>query len=58
MKSAPVFVMSSLDSVKVFDVQRPAQPELTGTLPSLQFENEAMNCGERQDPRRAPSASR
>ncbi len=48
MKSAPVFVMSSLDSVKVFDVSDPRSPELTGTLPSLQFENEAMNCGERK----------
>jgi hypothetical protein len=40
--------MSSLDSVKVFDVSDPRSPELTGTLPSLQFENEAMNCGERK----------
>ena len=48
MKTAPLFVMSSLDSIKVFDVSDPLNPRLTGTLPSLQFENEAMNCGERR----------
>jgi hypothetical protein len=48
LHSAPLFVMSSLDSVKVFDVSDPRRPRLTGTLPSLQFENEAMNCGERK----------
>ena len=48
MRTAPLFVMSNLDSVRVFDVSDPLQPRLTGVLPSLQFENEAMNCGERQ----------
>jgi hypothetical protein len=48
MKTAPLFVMSALDSVKVFDVSDPRSPEPVGTLPSLQFENEAMNCGERR----------
>jgi hypothetical protein len=47
-KTAPLFVMSSLDSIKVYDVSDPLAPELTGTMPSLQFENEAMNCGERK----------
>ena len=47
-KTAPLFVMSSLDSIKVFDVSDPLKPTLTGTLPSAQFENEAMNCGERK----------
>ena len=47
-KTAPLFVMSNLDSVRVYDVSKPAAPELTGVLPSLQFENEAMNCGERR----------
>lgn len=47
-KTAPLFVMSSLDSIKVYDVNDPLKPTLTGTLPSAQFENEAMNCGERK----------
>ncbi|HSE55214.1 MAG TPA: hypothetical protein VLB03_05745, partial [Nocardioidaceae bacterium] len=47
-KTAPLFVMSNLDSIKVYDVSDPLKPTLTGTLPSLQFENEAMNCGERR----------
>ena len=47
-KTAPLFVMSNLDSVRVYDVSKPAAPKLTGVLPSLQFENEAMNCGERR----------
>ena len=50
MRTAPLFVMSNLDSVRVYDVSNPAAPELTGVLPSLQFENEAMNCGERRTP--------
>ena len=48
MKSAPVFVMSNLDSIRVFDVSDPLHPVLTGTLPNLVFENEAINCGERK----------
>jgi hypothetical protein len=48
MRTAPTFVMSGLDSVQVFDVSDPRSPQLTGTLPGLQFENEAMNCGERR----------
>ena len=47
-KSAPLFVMSNLDSIKVYDVSDPLKPTLTGTLPNLVFENEAMNCGERK----------
>ncbi|MGH3648875.1 MAG: LVIVD repeat-containing protein [Micromonosporaceae bacterium] len=45
-KSAPYFYVSSLDSVSVFDVSDPLAPKLTGTLPNLLFENEAMNYGE------------
>jgi len=45
--TAPLFVASGLDSVRVYDVRDPASPRLKGVLPSLQFENEAMNCGER-----------
>ncbi|MGH3329886.1 MAG: hypothetical protein ACRDPJ_01155, partial [Nocardioidaceae bacterium] len=48
MKSAPIFVMSNLDSVDVYDVSDPLKPKLTGTLPNLVFENEALNCGERK----------
>ncbi|WP_165821111.1 LVIVD repeat-containing protein [Nocardioides gansuensis] len=48
MKSAPVFVMSSLDSVKVFDITDPTRPTVVGAMPSAQFENEAMQCGERK----------
>ncbi len=48
MKTKPLFVMSSLDSVKVYDVRDARKPKLTGTMPSAQFENEAMNCGERR----------
>jgi len=48
MKSAPIFVMSNLDSIRVFDVSDPLKPELVGVLPNLVFENEAINCGERK----------
>ncbi|MQA25036.1 MAG: hypothetical protein GEU94_06110 [Micromonosporaceae bacterium] len=47
-KSAPYFYISSLDSISVFDVSDPLQPTLTGTLPNLVFENEAMNYGEQR----------
>src|SRR5688500_15170225 len=48
MKTAPLFVMSGLDSVVVHDVTKPLDPKRVGTMASLQFENEAMNCGERK----------
>jgi hypothetical protein len=48
MKTEALFVTSGLDSVKVFDVSNPALPEELGSLPSAQFENEAMSCGERR----------
>ena len=47
LRTAPLFVQSNLDSVRVYDVSTPTRPRQTGVLPSLQFENEAMNCGER-----------
>jgi hypothetical protein len=47
LRTKPLFVTSGLDSVRVYDVRDGAHPKLTGVLPSLQFENEAMNCGER-----------
>jgi hypothetical protein len=48
LPTKPLFVQSNLDSVRVYDVSSPTRPTLTGVLPSLQFENEAMNCGERK----------
>ena len=42
------FVMSGLDDVTVYDVSNPAAPREVGSMPSAQFENEAMNCGERK----------
>jgi hypothetical protein len=48
METAPIFVTSGLDSVRVWNVSDAAHPQLVGTLPSAQFENEAMNCGERR----------
>ncbi len=50
LRTAPLFVQSNLDSIRVYDVSAPTRPALTGVLPSLQFENEAMNCGERRYP--------
>lgn len=48
MHSAPYFVMSGLDDVTVYDVSDPVAPREVGSMPSAQFENEAMNCGERK----------
>lgn len=48
MATAPVFVTSGVDSLRVWDVSDPGQPVLTGVLPNVLFENEAMNCGERR----------
>jgi hypothetical protein len=50
-RTAPYFYVSSLDSVSVFDTSDPLQPQLTGTIDNLTFENEAMNCGERKQGR-------
>lgn len=47
MTSKPLFVVSNIDSIKVYDVSKPLAPRLVGVLPDLKFENEAMNCGER-----------
>jgi hypothetical protein len=48
MPTAPIFVTSGLESLQVWNVRKPADPKLVGTLPDLVFENEAMNCGERR----------
>ena len=45
--SAPFYYSSSLDSINVFDISNPRLPVLTGTLPNLVFENEAITYGER-----------
>ena len=48
LATAPLFVTSGLESVRVMDVSDGTRPELVGALPSAQFENEAMSCGERR----------
>lgn len=47
-KSAPYFYVSSTDSITVFDVSDPVRPRITGVLPNLVFENEAINYGEKK----------
>src|SRR5918997_6235590 len=47
-KTGDFFYVSSLDSISVFDTSDPLHPKLTGTLPNLVFENEAMSYGERR----------
>jgi hypothetical protein len=48
MKTAPLFVTSGLESVRVFNVKDATNPTQVGVLPNAVFENEAMNCGERR----------
>ena len=48
MRTAPLFVTSGVDTLQVWNVAKPAAPQLVGTLPNALFENEAMNCGERR----------
>ncbi|MGH8893069.1 MAG: LVIVD repeat-containing protein, partial [Actinomycetes bacterium] len=47
-KSAPYFYVSSTDSITVYDVSNPVAPKITGVLPNIVFENEAMNYGEKK----------
>lgn len=47
MQTDELFVTSGLESLRVFDVSDGTHPTQVGVLPSAQFENEAMNCGER-----------
>ncbi len=42
------FYVSSLDTLSVFDISKPAAPRIVGTLPNFVFENEAMNYGEQR----------
>ena len=46
MKSAPLFVTSGVESVRVWNVKDATDPTQVGVLPNALFENEAMNCGE------------
>jgi hypothetical protein len=48
MKTAPLFVTSGVDSVRVWNVRDATDPTQVGVLPNALFENEAMNCGERR----------
>ncbi len=48
LHTAPLYVTSGVDSVQVWNVAKPANPRLVGTLHNALFENEAMNCGERR----------
>ncbi len=51
MESKPLFVTSGLESVQVFNVRKPLDPQRVGVLDNNVFENEAMNCGERRTKR-------
>src|SRR4051812_33049132 len=46
-RTAPYFYVSGADSVSVFDVSNPRDPQLKGKLVNAVFENEAMTMGER-----------
>ena len=48
LRTAPLFVTSGLESVRVYDVADPASPTQVGVLADVLFENEAMSCGERK----------
>lgn len=48
LESRPIFVLSGLGGLSVFDVSDGAAPTRVGFLDSAQFENEAMTCGERR----------
>jgi hypothetical protein len=48
LHTAPLFVTSGLETLKVWDVSDGTNPTEVGVLPNVLFENEAMNCGERR----------
>jgi hypothetical protein len=48
MKTAPLFVTSGVESVRVWNLKDATDPTQVGVLPNALFENEAMNCGERR----------
>ena len=43
MKTAPLFVTSGVESVRVWNVSDATDPTQVGVLPNALFENEAMN---------------
>jgi hypothetical protein len=47
-RSTEHFYVSSLDGISVYDTSNPRLPLLVGELPLSNFENEAMNYGERR----------
>ena len=47
-RSAPYFYVSSLDGITTYDVSNPLAPRIVGTLPLANFENEAVNYGEKK----------
>ncbi len=47
-QTAPLFVTSGVESLRVWDVSDGTNPTEVGRLPQALFENEAMNCGERK----------
>jgi hypothetical protein len=49
-KSAPLFILSTTKGISVYDVRDARAPRLTGVLPLVHFENEAINYGERRGP--------
>src|SRR5689334_9688821 len=48
MDTKPLFVTSGVNAIEVWDIKDAVHPKVVGTLPQALFENEAMNCGERQ----------
>jgi hypothetical protein len=48
LTTAPLFVTSGVDSIRVWDVSDGTDPTEVGVLAQGLFENEAMNCGERR----------
>jgi hypothetical protein len=48
LKTAPLFVTSGVESLRVWNIKDATNPTEVGVLPNVLFENEAMNCGERR----------
>src|SRR5689334_4420435 len=48
MDTKPLLVTSGVNAIEVWDIKDAVHPTVVGTLPQALFENEAMNCGERQ----------
>jgi len=48
LQTAPLFVTSGIDSIRVWDVSDAGRPQVVGILANALFENESMTCGERR----------